>query len=142
MGKETAIKTTQKDIDLLSFALENMDLLPDDEQFDFPVKMSISTGLDSATVHIDIPYTIEYLRQYRRAMGPGWKVESGWCTTQLLSGVCRHKSYIRPEFSPDGHDYLNPFIVMITVDPRMDKSVCHIEQDGVKEVPIWKVVCE
>lgn len=144
MSKIDAIKKAKEKIEALTLMIDFIEqYLPDDKQFDFPVNVSVGVTGSKATTYVDIPYNLDFLRQFRRAMGRGWQPPRyGLVKTDHESHVSFHVEYVRPEYSIKGSRCLNKFPILVSLDPRLEKSVCHMEKVGVKEVPIWKIVCE
>lgn len=128
--KQQAIEQARKKIEHIQNAINLIEKLPDNE-FNFPVK--ISAG-GNGYVHVGIPYSLDALRQYLRAMGQGWKRQGDWIYTQHSDGsVSRHKTY--------RHSEIKGAYLMLALDTEMEKSTCQVVQTGVREVPILEVMC-
>lgn len=142
MSKKQAKNEIEAKIKMMKVGLIGLDLLPESEEFPFPVEIFPSVTSYGCTLNIKLPYNLDALRQYRKAMGRGWRMDGEWIETQFEDEASRHNSFFRPELSPDGKDFLNPFQVILAMHTSVKQSICHIEQVGVKEVPIWRVICE
>lgn len=130
--KEQVINEAKKSIEEYQQAIEMLDKLPDGP-FDFLVEMSIG---NCATIHIAIPFDLSAYRIYRRAMGKGWQCD-GWATTTFDTHIARHRSYY-----PKGRGYFDGPRVLLALDTGLDGATCRMEQVGVKEAPVYKVVCD
>lgn len=129
MSKERAIQSAQKEINNLNAAILFMSLLPEFDGVEYTL-LATSYG---ATVTANLPFDIPTYIRFRRAMGKGWKCGT-WLVTQHDDGsIHRHITFKRGN---------SPVNLSISLCPEMMNATCHIEQTGVKEVPIFEIVCD
>ena len=131
--KEQVKKATEMKINELKQALELLDCLPDGP-FDFLINISIYRN----RVVVRIPYDATTYAKYRRAMGRGWRRRGEWVITMYSDSISRHCSYWpagRQEF--DGGPVLR-----LALDTELAGSTCWVEQIGVEEHPVLKLVCD
>lgn len=127
--KQQAIERAREKIANIQNAINLIEELPDDK-FDFPVEVSVS----NSCVHIRIPYSLDALSKYLRAMGRGWKRQGNWVVTHHSdNSISRHKAY--------RHADIAEAYLLLALDTSLDKSTCKVVQTGTKEVPILEVMC-
>ena len=129
--KEQVIKEAERSIEEFRQAIKLLDRLPDGP-FDFLVKMTIGS---CATVHVTIPFDISAYRAYRKAMGKGWKCD-GWSDTIFNTHIARCRTYC-----PKGWNMWDGPRVLLALDTALKGATCRMEQVGVEEKPVYKVVC-
>jgi len=92
--------------------------------FNFEVSLSVT----SSSVHVSIPYDLNCFRQYRSAMGRGWKSYKPY-----MSDTHKVYTYTYSLYRP---------IIYLALHPNMVGATCSIKQVGVRETPIYEVICE
>lgn len=92
-------------------------------------------------VAVHLPFNWKLYRQYRKLLGNDWKTGDTWTTTQHEDYISKHKNFIPADSEAKSWLYADVYL-KICLDTNLVNSLCHIEQIGIKEMPVYEVKCE
>lgn len=130
--KQSAIKRAQKRIEEIERGIEMVKKLPDGP-FDFPVWINCTDDV----VHVHLPFDLEAFKVFRKAMAGEWRCDNWKEMSHNDRSFSRWRNYW-----PKGTDQWRDGYVAITLDTDLQGSTCQLVQKGIKEVPIFEVVCQ
>lgn len=121
MSKQNAIEKLQKKAAQLLLMANRINLLPDN------LPELAEVGAQETYLTIDLPFDLSLLKQTRKALGKDWQFNHSFN-------------------ADDGRKFIvylsrDKIDLTICLKPTKEGSVCKLNQIGVKEVPIFEVVC-
>lgn len=136
-AKDKVIQEAEGQIRNARKAINLMALLPDPEDFPFPVEYSIYATSVSSVVFASLPYDREVFEIFFQALSGEWVQDGKWINTQHGDSVIhRHCG-----FYPKGADRYDSACLTISLGTDVPGAKCQLRQVGVKEVPVMEIAC-
>lgn len=135
---EREVEEIKARIKRAKFLIENTSILPDEEQFDFPVVTWFSYETTDPSYQVRIPWDAKIIREYRTAMRGRFKIVKA--KAKRKHPTTYHSKYEASR--PVEYRHLETGIKMLLVfETKAEGASCKMVEIGTEEVKKYAVKC-